>query len=152
MFNLELKINILESHTFHNKGPKSKSDPTASVIIKYRLDFDNTEYVSKLIQKKQKFLLSFLQMTNRVNKKPEESQLGFPNVTTELLLELFPFGILINKEVKISGYGEKLAEAFINANYKEPPDVMIGSFVTEYFEIRRPLEIDFTFETLKNVS
>lgn len=91
-------------------------------------------------------------MANRVNKTPHDSQLSFPKVTTELLLELFPFGFIINKEMRIYAYGEKLAEAFLNANYSEAPDVMIGSLVTDYFDIRRPIGINFTFETVKNVS
>lgn len=45
MFGLSLEIKILDLKTVQTKGPKSKTELIPSLIVKYRLDFDNSEYV-----------------------------------------------------------------------------------------------------------
>lgn len=62
---------------------------------------------------------------------------------TSLLLELFPFGILINPDMIIMGVGEKLVEI------SKGRSTILGKPVTKFFSLRRPKGIPFTW---KNVS
>lgn len=91
-------------------------------------------------------------MIKKINIEAHPSQLSLPKVTCEMLLELFPFALIINKDMRISGAGEKLVEAWVAAHHNETPDILIGSFVTEYFKLRRPTGINFNFATVRDVS
>lgn len=62
----------------------------------------------------------------------------------KLLLELFPFGILINPEMNIMGVGEKLVEL------SKGRDTLLGKAVANYFNLRRPKGIPFTWRNVSN--
>lgn len=61
----------------------------------------------------------------------------------ELLLNLFPFGMLINPAMEIIGVGERLVQVWSEKSS------ILGHPVTQYFRMRRPKGISFTW---KNVS
>lgn len=49
-----------------------------------------------------------MKMARRVNIKVHPSQLTFKSVDIKILLELFPFGIVINRDMRIQRAGEKV--------------------------------------------
>jgi hypothetical protein len=79
------------------------------------------------------------------------SQIALPNITLETLLNFFPFGLIINKEMRISGAGTNLVEAWKAASGKENPNEFLGSPVLDCFKLRRPTGIQFVFETVREV-
>lgn len=60
-----------------------------------------------------------------------------------LLLELFPFGFLINPSMKIMGAGEKLMDVW------KGKDSLLGRSVTKHFRLRRPKGITFSWKNVK---
>lgn len=63
-----------------------------------------------------------------------------------LLLELFPFGIIMNQSMLIMGGGEKLCEVWKGREH------FLGQPVTKYFQLRRPKGIPFTWKNVKSSS
>lgn len=61
----------------------------------------------------------------------------------DLLLQLFPFGILITPGMVIAGAGEKLIEV---CGGKEK---LLGQPVTKFFRLRRPKGIPFTWNNVR---
>lgn len=61
----------------------------------------------------------------------------------DLLLQLFPFAILITPAMIIAGAGEKLVEV---CGGKEK---LLGQTVTRYFKLRRPKGIQFTWKNVR---
>lgn len=59
-----------------------------------------------------------------------------------LLLELFPFGIIINQSMLLMGGGEKLCEVWKGKEH------FLGQPVTKYFQLRRPKGIPFTWKNV----
>lgn len=59
-----------------------------------------------------------------------------------LLLELFPFGIIINPDMKIMGVGEKLAEIWSSK------ETFLSKSVGCYFKLRRPKGITFSWKNV----
>ncbi|KAF2886345.1 hypothetical protein ILUMI_19828 [Ignelater luminosus] len=63
-------------------------------------------------------------------------------VPCELLLNLFPFGMLINPAMEIIGVGERLMQVWGEKSS------ILGHPVTESFRMRRPKGISFTWKNL----
>lgn len=63
-----------------------------------------------------------------------------------LLLDLFPFGIMLNKGMQIIGGGEKLVEIWKNS------DSFLNQPVTKYFKLRRPKGVAFTWKNVNMMS
>ncbi|XP_017776653.1 PREDICTED: soluble guanylate cyclase 89Db-like [Nicrophorus vespilloides] len=120
-FNIKLKLNVIDKSS-------SATVERNSVIVKYRLDFDNREYYSK--QRQANLELKSLS--------------PFPSC---LLLELFPFGIFINPKMKLMGAGEKIVEV-----WKGNPDTLLGQSITKIFKLRRPKGVPFTWKNILNLS
>ncbi|XP_063698080.1 soluble guanylate cyclase 89Da-like [Culicoides brevitarsis] len=137
IYNLNLKIEVLESE---NDVPCGKNDTNTSntpvnsdtkqVVIKYRLDFDNKEYMEK-----------------HVHVTAHPSQLELKEISTDLLLKLFPFSFLLDNQMKVCGAGEKIVEAWSINNDRDAREMM-GVTLTDYFRIRRPIGINFDWETV----
>lgn len=88
------------------------------------------------------------QMAQRVNMKAHPSQLDLPTVESKVLLELFPFALILDKEMRISCAGEKIVETWILQNPNKPPHIFIGSYVMDNFKLRRPKGIVFNWTTV----
>lgn len=65
-----------------------------------------------------------------------------PAFECSLLLELFPFGIIINPDMNVVGIGEKLAEI-----WRGRSDVL-NRPITSFFKLRRPKGITFSWKTV----
>lgn len=96
-----------------------------NVLIKFRLDYDNAEYVS-----------------SKMEKKISLERISLPDFHCFLLLDLFPFGVIFGQDMKIIGVGEKLVLLWGRRH-------VLGNYVTEHFRLRRPQGIPFTW---RNVS
>lgn len=85
------------------------------------------------------FLLQYHKRTE-FDLNPERKLLS--TVPCDLLLKLFPFGILLNPDMHIVGCGEKILEVWTGKGS------MLGEPVTKYFKVRRPKGIPFTWNNV----
>ncbi|EDS41407.1 guanylyl cyclase receptor [Culex quinquefasciatus] len=137
LYNMDITIKVLESQNDipgGTTGPISIQGGLKTVIVKYRLDFDNREYMEK-----------------RVHIKAHPSQLTLPSVSSSLLLELFPFALILNEKMCITAAGEKLIESWMLNNVTKSPNELMGAKVTDHFKLRRPTGITFTWDNMKRL-
>lgn len=87
-------------------------------------------------------------MAKRVNIKAHPSQMTLDKVDSNVLLELFPFAIILDQDMRIKRCGEKLLETWIVQNPSKKPDKFYNSVVTEFFKLRRPKGITFNWKTV----
>lgn len=86
----------------------------------------------------------FFQIEFRESRKAALSQIRhLAPFSCDLLLQLFPFAILITPDMVIAGAGEKLIQVCGGR------EKLLGKTVTKYFRLRRPKGIQFSW---KNVS
>ncbi|ALC45282.1 Gyc-89Da [Drosophila busckii] len=133
-YGLQIKAYVIESQNDINggtAGPIRLTDGPLTVIVKYRLDFDNREYMAK-----------------RVNTVVHPSQLKMPAVDLKVFLELFPFTIVLNHEMKITHAGEKVVETWIMHNPGANPKAFLGAHVMDLFHCRRPKDTNIDWDTL----
>ncbi|XP_034936654.1 soluble guanylate cyclase 89Da-like isoform X2 [Chelonus insularis] len=116
LYETTLDIRVLESS---NNIPGSRN-----VMVKFRIDFDNRDYVAK---------------TNRM-KTPIGQELA--PVSCGLLLRLFPFGVVMNSEMRIEGAGEKLLQVW-GGNSS-----ILNRHICEIFKLRRPKGISFSWRNV----
>lgn len=86
-------------------------------------------------------------MERHVHVSAHPSQLELKAISTDLLLRLFPFAFLLDNQMKVCGAGEKIVEAWSINNDRDAKDMM-GITLTDYFRIRRPIGIQFDWETV----
>lgn len=118
---MKVKLRILDQAS-------SASVDRTSIIVRYRLDFDNREYI------------------NYHQQRAANSSKAMEKFPCELFLELFPFGIMMNPRMKLMGAGEKIVEV-----WKGSPESLIGRTVTDLFKLRRPKGITFTWKNTMNL-
>ncbi|PSN57581.1 Soluble guanylate cyclase 89Db [Blattella germanica] len=94
------------------------------VLVKFRLDFDNREFV-----------------LSRSEKRKSIERLSLPAVPCSVLMRLFPFGIVFNESMLILAAGEKLLQVCGSS-----PDALLGKCITDHFKLRRPRGIPFTWK------
>lgn len=127
----KLKIRVLQEELNSTAVP---AQPTASssaakaagpqnVLVKYRLDFDNSAFVDQY---------AAVQTFDR---------LQLPSIPVGVLLRLFPFGVIIDRDIRIMDAGEKLLSIWGAAT----ADEVRGHAVVEHFVLRRPRDIPFTW-------
>lgn len=90
-------------------------------------------------------------MQRRVHITAHPSQLQLSPVSSSVLLDLFPFALILNEQMRITAAGEKLIESWILNNATRSPTELMGSKVTEYFKLRRPTGITFTWENVSHL-
>lgn len=93
------------------------------------------------------YFISF-QMAKRVNIRTHPSQLEFGKVESKILLELFPFAVILDHEMRITGAGEKIVETWILQNQNKNPRSFWGSQLVDLFKLRRPKGIVFDWQTV----
>ncbi|EDW85118.1 uncharacterized protein Dwil_GK14486 [Drosophila willistoni] len=133
-YGLEIKAYVLESQNDicgGTTGPIKLSEGPLTVIVKYRFDFDNRDY-----------------MAQRVNVVAHPTQLKMPSVDLDIFLELFPFTIVLNHDMKITLAGEKIIETWILHNPGANPKAFIGSCILDLFKCRRPKDTSINWETI----
>lgn len=87
-------------------------------------------------------------MAKRVNVRTHPSQLEFGKVESKILLELFPFAVILDHDMRISGAGEKIVETWILQNQNKNPRSFWGSYLVDLFKLRRPKGITFDWQTV----
>ncbi|KAL7289320.1 hypothetical protein TKK_0017250 [Trichogramma kaykai] len=113
LYNINLDINVLESSLLTNTNGSFKS-----VEVTFRINFDNSQYMEKI---------------TRMN-TPIGRQLS--PVSFTVLLRLFPFGVVIDKKMKIIGVGERILQAWGSST-------ILSKSVSDIFKIRRPKGVNF---------
>lgn len=88
------------------------------------------------------------QMAKRVNVRTHPSQLEFGKVESKILLELFPFAVILDHDMRITGAGEKIVETWILQNQNKNPRSFWGSYLVDLFKLRRPKGIIFDWQTV----
>lgn len=136
-FNLDVETTIIETEFTRNNN-RSIS------IVTLKLQFDNSEYVTSW-EVQNCFLHSFMfQMCCRTQKHLHIETRKLQPFSCGVFLTLFPFAILINPKLEIKGLGEKLAQVL-----EEKGDIL-GRPITQYFRLRRPKGIPFTWKNVSN--
>lgn len=69
-----------------------------------------------------------------------------PPVSCTFILRLFPFGVVINKDMQILGAGDKLLQAWGGSSS------IRDKHITEVFKLRRPKGISFTWGNVSTYS
>lgn len=87
-------------------------------------------------------------MRNRINVVPHPSQLQLPNVDTKVLIDLFPFTLILDRSMNISYAGEKVIETWIIHNPGKNPKGFIGSSIVDHFRCRRPKGTRFEWDII----
>lgn len=87
-------------------------------------------------------------MAKRVNVRTHPSQLEFGKVESKILLELFPFAVILDHDMRITGAGEKIVETWILQNQNKNPRSFWGSYLVDLFKLRRPKGIIFDWQTV----
>lgn len=95
----------------------------------------------KLLKVYQLHLLNQVAKTKRMH-EPIGRELS--PVSCYLLLELFPFGVVMTQEMRIEGAGEKLLQAWGGKSSE-----ILNRKMSDIFKLRRPKGISFTW---RNVS
>ncbi|XP_013173792.1 PREDICTED: soluble guanylate cyclase 89Db-like [Papilio xuthus] len=110
IFSLKLKVTIMKESMEGNY-----------YVAVLRLEFDNSDYVQSLMLRKSLPCL-------------------MPAIPASLLLQLFPFGVLLDRKMKILLAGEKLVAAWGGPSYR-----IMKSPVSEILRLRKP-KISFTWD------
>ncbi|XP_061705198.1 soluble guanylate cyclase 89Db-like isoform X2 [Cydia pomonella] len=110
IFSLKLKVSIMK-----------ESMEGSYYVAVLRLEFDNSDYVQSLMLRK-------------------SLPCPLPPVPVALLLQLFPFGVLLDRRMKIMKAGEKLVSA-----WGGPYNSMVKSPISEILRLRKP-KVSFTWD------
>lgn len=133
-YNLDIKAYVIESQndiSGGTTGPIKLSDVPMTVIVKYRLDFDNREYMEK-----------------RVNVTAHSSQRDLPAVNMNVFLDLFPFTLVLDRDMCITHAGEKIVETWILHNPGKNPKSFIGAHILDLFVCRRPRDTKIEWDVI----
>lgn len=87
-------------------------------------------------------------MSKRVNVLAHPSQLELGQVDSHILLELFPFAVILDHDMRISRAGEKILETWILQNPSRPPQSFWGSRLVDIFKLRRPKGLNVEWHTV----
>jgi len=69
-----------------------------------------------------------------------------PPISCTFFLRLFPFGVIMNKDMRILGVGDKLLQAWGGTTS------ILNRHVSEIFKLRRPKGIPFTWGNVSNAN
>lgn len=87
-------------------------------------------------------------MKSRVHRRVHDSQIKLGPVNSSVLLQLFPFALIIDHDMKISGAGEKLVESWLVNQPNKTGRELLNANVTDHFRLRRPKGISFCWHTV----
>lgn len=96
--------------------------------------------------------MTILQMKTRVHRQVHNSQIQLGAVDSSVLLQLFPFALIIDHDMKISGAGEKLVESWLVNTTNKTGKELLNAPVTDHFRLRRPKGISFCWQTVRNLN
>ncbi|XP_050536349.1 soluble guanylate cyclase 89Db-like [Daktulosphaira vitifoliae] len=122
VYHTNLKIRILqEEYTSASQMPTG----CQNILVKYRLEFDNSAYID---QNAAVYAFDRLQL---------------PSIPISVLLRLFPFGVVIGRDIRIMDVGEKLLGV-----WGFTLEDVRGHLLVEHLILRRPRDIPFTWTNL----
>lgn len=135
VYDTRLKIRVLQEENTSTVPAQLQTAAAAAagphnVLVKYRLDFDNSAYVEQH---------AAVQTFDRMQ---------LPSIPVGVLLRLFPFGVVIGRGIRIMDAGEKLLSVWGAAT----ADDVRGHPVVEHFVLRRPRDIPFTWTNVSNAA
>lgn len=87
-------------------------------------------------------------MKSRVHRRVHDSQIKLGPVDSSVLLQLFPFALIIDHDMKIAGAGEKLVESWLVNQTNKTGKELLNAPVTDHFRLRRPKGINFCWQTV----
>ncbi|XP_068911274.1 soluble guanylate cyclase 89Db-like [Tenebrio molitor] len=122
IFNLKLETTVLSQENV-TIGTRN------IVIVHFRLNFDNSQYV----------------LTKKAETAAHLETRQLAPFSCTVLLELFPFAILFTSMMEIVGCGEKLTQVAGGENK------LLKQLVTKFFRLRRPKGITFNWKNIINL-
>jgi guanylate cyclase len=130
VYNTKLCIRVLheENTTVTSQSISLQGAGPHNVMVKFRLDFDNSAFLCQSTAK------TF-------------DRLQLPSVHIGVLLLLFPFGVVVGRDLRIVDAGEKL----LNVLGLATTDDVRGHTMVDHFLIRRPRDIPFTWNNVSIV-
>ncbi|CAH1111121.1 unnamed protein product [Psylliodes chrysocephalus] len=120
-YNLPLGVKVLEKAS-------SASGARSFVIVTFRLNYDNRPY-----------------MLHKSRKDSFHTSGLLTPFSSEVLLELFPFCLIIDKKMNIIACGNKFLEIW------RGKENFFDKSITNYFRLRRPKGISFTWKNTLNL-
>lgn len=84
-------------------------------------------------------------MLTKTAAKDNQIKCDLPPFSCSVLLELFPFAVLLDPTLTIIGVGEKLVEV---SGGKEK---LLGQLFTKYFKLRAPKGISLTWNNVSGI-
>lgn len=87
-------------------------------------------------------------MAKRVNVRAHPSQLELGSVDSHILLDLFPFAVVLDHDMRISRAGEKIIETWMLQNPLKAQHSFLKSRLVDIFKIRRPKGLRVDWNTL----
>lgn len=87
-------------------------------------------------------------MKSRVHRQVHDSHIKLGPVDRSVLLQLFPFALIIDHDMKIAGAGEKLVESWLVNQPNKTGKELLNAPVTDHFRLRRPKGISFCWQTV----
>jgi len=134
VYDTNLRIRVLQSENTTTAAVSSHLSAAATaaaaaaglqnVLVKYRLDFDNSAY-----------------MDQHAAVHTFDRSLQLPSIPIGLLLRLFPFGVVIDQDIRIMDAGEKLLSVWGAST----ADEVRGHLLVQHLVLRRPRDIPFTW-------
>lgn len=126
VYDTRLRIRVLqEENTSSAAAAASAVGCSQNVLVKYRLDFDNSAYVDR-------------------NAAAQFDRMQLPPIPVGVLLRLFPFGVIIDRGIRIMDAGEKLLSVW----GVPAAENVRGIPVVDCFILRRPRDIPFTWNNV----
>nr|XP_018896570.1 PREDICTED: soluble guanylate cyclase 89Db-like [Bemisia tabaci] len=131
LYRIKLGIKVLSEEMEVKK--KRSCGGLKNFLVKFRLNFDNQEYVARQLSMTHKSRISDL-----------------PPVSCSLLLRLFPFGVAFDERMRIVQLGEKLLEVWAASAGPDAAaeESLVGRPVVDNFRLRRPRGIPFTWPNM----
>jgi len=120
----ETSTTTVSSHQSAAASAAATAAGFQNVLVKYRLDFDNSAFVDQ-----------------HAAVHTFDRCLQLPSIPIKLLLRLFPFGVVINRDIRIMDAGEKLLSVWGAAT----ADDVRGHLLVQHLVLRRPRDIPFTW-------
>lgn len=86
-----------------------------------------------------------LKVLDQLRKEAYLDRKTFSPVPISFLLELFPFSILLNREMKVTATGDKIPAVW------QAKENVLGIYAPKYFHVRRPKGVSFTWQNVFNI-
>ncbi|XP_057364672.1 soluble guanylate cyclase 89Db-like isoform X1 [Daphnia carinata] len=133
-YGIQLAVEELPNTTFSQEE---------SYQFRFRLNFDNRDYMAGRAACNGSLELGRINISNRVSVKTIAAEKALTSLSSSILMQLFPFTLVFRPSLKIISAGRQLKNMF-------PGNTLIGQALPDVARIRRP-KLLFTWDNLYNL-